>query len=40
MSNFNKKFDKIFVISLKNNIERQDYIATSLSKYNSTFRYD
>lgn len=39
MNNFNRKFDKIFVISLKNNIERQDYIASSLSKYNINYEF-
>ena len=39
MNNFNEKFDKIFVISLKNNRERQNYIEKSLNKYNIKFEF-
>jgi GR25 family glycosyltransferase involved in LPS biosynthesis len=39
MNKFNEKFDKIFVISLKNNIERQQYIKSSLSKYNIDYEF-
>lgn len=39
MNKFNEKFDKIFVISLKNNRERQNYIEKSLNKYNIKFEF-